>query len=215
MVLLRVLLIVSTLSALTGCGSLIRSQVSTFHTLDGKPLPTFAVIPLESQDASLQFQNYAQVVRQNLTERGFKEGPFDQADVAVFIDYRIDDGRQLTRSYPIWGQTGTQSSYTTGTVSTYGNTAYVQGTTTSTPRYGVVGSGVRTDIVYRRVLQFDMVDRVATRQQNKLVKVYEATVVSEGSSSELAEVMPAMLKALFEQFPAPSGSVQRVTVPRQ
>jgi len=210
---LRILFLLTTASMLAACQTMLQGQVSTFHTLDGKPLPTFTVVPLQNQEGSLQFQTYAQVVRQNLIQRGFKEAPPEQAAVAVFLVYRIDDGTQVTSSYPIWGQTGTRSSYTTGSVSTYGNTATYQGTTTNTPQYGVVGAGVRTDTVYRRVVNLDMVDRAATTQQRKLVKVYEATVVSDGSTGELTAVMPTLLTVLFQEFPAPSGSVRKATVP--
>ena len=86
------------------------------------------------------------------------EAPFNQAKYAIFMFYGIDDGKQVVSSYPIFGQTGTSSSYTTGTVTSYGNTATYRGTTNKTPTYGVVGSGASTDTVFKRYLNIDIID---------------------------------------------------------
>lgn len=208
----RNLMLIALAAALSACTT-VRSRVSTFHKFDGRPLPSFAIIAYQEQVNSLEFQTYATVVRENLIERGFKEAPADRADVAVFFDYRIDDGRQVAYSYPLWGQTGTQSTYTAGSAYSIGNSTYIQGTTRSIPRYGVVGAGVASATLYRRVLRLDMIDREASLRQSRAEKVYEATVVSEGTTEDLPTVMPFLLKALFEQFPAASGSVRTVNIP--
>lgn len=44
-------------------------------------------------------------------------------------------------------------------------------------------------------------------------RVYEATVRSQGNSSSLATVMPAMIRGLFADFPGPSGVERSVEVP--
>ena len=196
---------------LVSCSTPYRASVSTFHTLDGRPLPTFALVPYPDQEGSLEYRTYAETVRAKLIERGFREAPSEQAAVTVFLRYRVDDGRQITTSSQVWGPTGTASSYTTASASTYGGTASGQATTTNTPRWGPVGTRVNTNTVYRREVDLDMVDRAATVQQNKLVKVYEAKLTSEGTVGELPAVMPYLLSALFEQFPAASGSTRTVT----
>ena len=38
--------------------------------------------------------------------------------------------------------------------------------------------------------------------------LYEATVKSEGRSNRLPRVVPAMIKALFNEFPGESGSTR-------
>jgi hypothetical protein len=75
--------------------------------------------------------------------------------------------------------------------------------------YGVVGSHYSQAIVYRRELRVDITDR---RAGTGGAKLFEATVTSEGESASLAPVMPAMVKALFSNFPGPSGVSRRVQV---
>jgi hypothetical protein len=41
-------------------------------------------------------------------------------------------------------------------------------------------------------------------------KLYETTVVSEGTNSSLAAVMPFMVRSAFTDFPGPSGVPRRV-----
>jgi len=133
------------------------------------------------------------------------EAPFDKAKYAIFMFYGIDDGKQVVSSYPIFGQTGTSSSYTTGTITSYGNTASYSGTTYQTPTYGVVGSGTRTDTVFTRYLNIDIID-IAKSGDGKVQKVYEGKAVSSGSSGQLAPVMPAIVRSVFEDFPGKTGT---------
>lgn len=198
----------------SGC-MMVTSNISVFHDLP----PTaqalkYATLPLKSQEGSLEHQSYKQFIKTELNKRGYVETPVSDADVIVFLDYGIDTGREVVSSYPIIGQTGTLSSYTTGTIQSYGGYATYSGTTYHTPTYGVVGSGTRSDTVYTRFLRLDFVDR-AELAAGKVKKRYEAKVVSAGSSSQIAAVMPAMIEALFEDFPGKSGATRRVDVPMQ
>lgn len=119
--------------------------------------------------------------------------------------YGIDDGKQVVSSYPIFGQTGTSSSYTTGRVTSYGNTASYSGTTYQTPTYGVVGSGTSTGTIFKRYLNIEIID-IAKSGDGKVQKVYEGKAISSGSSGQLAPVMPAIIRSIFEDFPGKSGA---------
>lgn len=191
---------------LSGCASFVETRVSAFHEL-GPSLTgeTYALVPSKEQEASLEFQSYAKLVKQELVARGMKEVPFEKAKYAVFMFYGIDNGKQIVSSYPIFGQTGVSSSYTTGTVNTYGNTASYSGTTYNTPTYGVVGSGTTTDTVFTRYLNIDIVD-IEKSGNGKVQKAYEGKAVSSGSNGQLSTVMPAIIKGVFEDFPGKSGS---------
>jgi hypothetical protein len=59
-------------------------------------------------------------------------------------------------------------------------------------------------------LKIEILDRNALVQQ-KIKKIYEAKVLSRGSSAQLSKVMPSMIKALFEDFPGKSGSTRSST----
>jgi hypothetical protein len=200
---------------LSGCISFVQSNISVFHDLPptGQALK-YATLPLKSQEGSLEHKSYEQLIKTELNKRGYVETPVAEADVIVFLDYGIDTGREVVSSYPIIGRTGTSSSYTSGTIQSYGGYTTYSGTTYNTPTYGVVGSGTYSETEYTRFLRLDFVDRVELAA-GKVKKRYEAKVVSKGWSSQLAAVMPAMIKALFEDFPGKSGSVRRVSVPTQ
>jgi len=75
------------------------------------------------------------------------------------------------------------------------------------PTYGVVGTGVTSQTQYTRVLRLDIVDKQALAEGN-IKKLYEGKVVSSGSSSQVAQVLPTMVKTLFEDFPGKSGNTR-------
>jgi hypothetical protein len=62
---------------------------------------TFAVIPYQWQNGSLEFQTYADIINAELQGKGFVAASLDQAQYVVFLAYAIDSGRQVTYSYPI------------------------------------------------------------------------------------------------------------------
>jgi hypothetical protein len=47
----------------------------------------------------------------------------------------------------------------------------------------------------------------------KLNVLYDGSVKSSGPSSQLSEVIPAMIEALFKSFPGKSGETRREIVP--
>jgi hypothetical protein len=164
---------------------------------------TYTLVPSKEQEGSLEFQYYAKLVKAELEKRGMTEAPYDQAKYAIFMTYGIDNGKEVISSYPIFGQTGTSRSYTTGTVTSYGNMATYSGTTHNTPTYGVVGFDTSSDTVFTRYLNIDIID-IAKSGNGKVKKVYEGKAISSGSTGQLAPVMPAIIKSVFEDFPGKS-----------
>lgn len=197
---------------LSGCASMLHSHVSTFHELQPYTSKTYTMRPFKDQQGSLEYKTYASIIKRNLDARGFREVPFEEAELAVLFSYGIDSGKEIVSSYPIIGQTGSAGSYTTGTITSYGNMANYSGTTSSIPRYGVVGSGVARRTEYMRFLKLEMVDAAQHRKDGTIHLVYEAKVDSAGSTAQLAAVLPLMVKSLFEDFPGKSGSVRKSTV---
>lgn len=191
---------------LGGCATFVETRVSAFHELEQSLSGvTYALVSTNAQEGSLEFQSYAKLVKSELGKRGMTEAPFDQAKYAVFMLYGIDDGKQVMSSYPIFGQTGNGSSYTTGAVTSYGNTTSYSGTTYKTPTYGIVGAGARADTIFTRYLNIDIID-IAKSGNGKVQKVYEGRGISSGSSGQIAPVMPAIVRSVFEDFPGKSGA---------
>ena len=199
-----------------GCGTRIQSKVTVFHEMTQKAEGmTYAFIRSKEQQGSLEHKTYEDLVRQHLSKKGLREVPVTQADLAVFLSYEIDNGREAVSSYPIFGQTGVASSQTYGNVyRSYGGSSSYSGTTTYQPTYGVVGTGRRSDMVYTRRVQLDMLSRPLLDQE-KVSEVYEGRVVSTGSSSQLNQVMPYLVESLFQEFPGNSGATKTVTLPVQ
>lgn len=205
---------------LTGCETMggvapdeVKSNVEVFHQLKPSAVFTYNLMPFKEQEGKLEYATYANKIKEQLDAKGFVEAPSDKADVVVFIEYGIDDGKEVISSYPIWGQTGVASSTTYGNINTYGNTGSYSGTTYNTPSYGVVGSGTSSDTVYKRYLKLEMVDNKVYLATKKFKNTYEAKVVSVGSSNSLTRIMPYMIRSLFDEFPGESGTTKEKTFP--
>lgn len=205
----RWLTLVICVSLLSGCAGFIRSDISVFHEIPSTFTgATYAVIPFKEQEGSLEHKTYERAVKRELDAKGFKEVPIENAEIVIFLSYGIDTGKEVVESYPIIGQTGVSSSHTSGTLYSYGGYGTYSGTTTYTPTYGVVGTGVTSSTEYTRFFKLDLLDKKALTEK-QIKKLYEAKVISRGSSRQLSAVLPTMIKALFEDFPGKSGSTRR------
>lgn len=136
---------------------------------------------------------------------------FEKANTAIFLVYGIGDPQKHQYSYsvPTFGQTGVSSSYTTGTVSSYGGYGSYSGTTTYTPTYGVTGSTshIRSDTTYFRFMVLDAMDLDEYRKSKKEVQLWKTTVTSTGSSGDLRLVFP-ILAAASKQYIAKNTGKQ-------
>jgi Domain of unknown function (DUF4136) len=181
------------LATLPGC-ALLKFQVSVSHQLP-KDLSgsTYVMIPFKEQEGRLQHKVYEDIVRQQLNAKGFRETTLDQAQTVVFFAYGMDTGRRVVLSYPIIGQTGVEGcSYSDCSPS---------------PTYEVVGTRETAETQYTRVLRLDIVDKQSLTEGN-IKKLYEGRVVSSGFSNKLVQVLPMMIKALFEDFPGQSDTTR-------
>ena len=185
------------LAGLSGC-TLLRSEVEVWHQLP-KDISgtTYVMIPFKEQEGSLEHKVYEEAVRQELNAKGFRETTIGQAETVVFLVYGIDTGRQVTSSHPIIGQTSA-SSCSTGLRSDQPCTW---------PTYGVVEKRLTKQTEYKRVLIVDIVAKQGLAEGN-IKKLYEGKVVSSGFSDQLDQVLPTMVKALFEDFPGQSGTTR-------
>lgn len=199
---------------LVSCGSVIRSNVTTFHELpeDWKGR-TIAVLPYSEQNSqSLEWRNYKTKLEDQLRKVSFVVTSPDNATLIAFFGYAIDRGREVISTYsiPQYGVTGYSSGYTTGTVTNYGGGySTYRGTTTLNPTYGITGysTGVTSSTVYTRSLSVDMIEK---RNQTKL---WEMKLRSQGSCGNISTVMPAFFQAAFDEFPGPNGKGRTIDLP--
>lgn len=215
LILLTFLVAVVLLSS--GCAGRLHlvSDVTAFHDLPRQfSGETFVIYPADrSKTNSQEFFAYAGMVSDQLEKKGLrrmKPEPNLTPDFAIVVAYGIDNGRPLTFSYPVIGQTG--GGYTFHQGSVYGSTggsARYSGTSYSPAQFGVVGTGVGTETIYKRLLFIDILDGPALKQ-GKEVKRFEGRLRSEGASGHLPAVMPKMIESLFKDFPGETGKARRV-----
>lgn len=200
---------------LSGCATAplpVETSVSVFHAMPAPNGVKYAMVPYKEQEGGLEYKTYAQAVSAELQKAGMIEVDPSLAAFAVFIRYGIDNGREVISSYPIIGQTGVAASNTYGTVNRFGNTATLNATTYNTPTYGVVGSGSRSDTVYRRFLDLEIVEMSSLMPGAKINKVYEGKARSEGILNQLPTIMPPMIQSIFKEFPGQSGKSRKHSV---
>ena len=197
-----------------GCAATIPSKVTAFHTLSaiggGK---TIAIVPVDKENEdSLEFRSHANRIAQYLGKHDYRVvSASDKPDYYAFVAYWIDEGKAYTYTLPVYVQTGGGFTYHSGTISTPSGTKAYSGYSYSVPAYSVFPSR-QTDIEYTKRLLVDILDGKPYRE-GKTVKVYEAKVVSRGSSEVLSEAVPLMIDALFSNFPGESGKTRTVNLP--
>jgi len=189
------LLLVTTAMLLGGCGE-VKSNIAVFHTLPETPTHMkYAFVATEQQEGSVEYETYQGLIRAELQRFGYQETSIDEADVIVGFSYGIDAAREKLTSMP--------------------NLLYGAPSSSETPvwaKYSDFGPPVYyTETLYFRRLKFYMFDK-ESMASGKMKTVYEANVVSTGSSPQLAKVVPVMIKALFEEFPGKSGSTRTETI---
>ena len=205
------------LLALTAC-STVRSNVESYSSLGHYNGRQLAILPgRDGIDESLEFQSFERMLIEKLTAAGFHVvGIGDRPPYVAFLNYGIDDGQQVARSYsiPQYGVTGYSGGYTTGTFSNLGGMGTFNAQTTLTPTYGITGfqTGAYSETQYSRFLQVDIVE-VDWRSGGDYQVVYESNLRSSGSCGRLGAIMPVMLDALFQDFPGQPTRSETVEIP--
>jgi hypothetical protein len=185
------------LLTLGGCMTGLRTQVSRFHALQAPSGQSFVIQAANPRNqGGLEFNQYAQLVRQHLLAQGFRESTATSgADLLVLLDYGVDNGQSRVESYPSLGH-----------------------------RYGYWGyrpfywgwhdpflfddyPEVRSYTVFTSFVDMD-IKRAADGQA-----VFEGTVKARSTTDQLPKLVPSLVEAMFTNFPGRSGETVRITVP--
>lgn len=191
---------------LGACASNLKSDVARFHKLNEvEPGATFSVVPKNpALQGSLEFEQYAALVRGELTKFGYKAvNAANASDLVVEVAFGISEGEQVIRSRPtayygFYGPYGYGHPFYTG----YYRRGYFHG-------YYPFGYApeVYSYTVYTRALGMDIVRPGATRDV-----VFEGEVRSVGRDNRLPEIMPYLVQAMFTNFPGESGVTKEVVI---
>lgn len=198
---MRLLFVVASVivSVLIGGCTEVKTQVDAYSTIPQNiETRTVYVAPLQGMSANdLQWQANAQILALVLAEKGFSVvGSQRDAALTAYLGFGVDQGERVQEAYsvPQFGVTGYSGAQTYGSV--YGS--HYSATTTFTPTYGVTGyqTGVRSSVIYTRLLAIDMIDN-RTRQQ-----VFQGRGVSRGACGSFTAVAPQVIGAVLSNFPA-------------
>ncbi|MFZ5609420.1 MAG: DUF4136 domain-containing protein [Pseudomonadota bacterium] len=195
---------------LGACASSFKSDVARFHRLNEvAPGATFAVVPKDpAKRGSLEFEQYAALVRGELTKFGYQPvNAANASDLVVEVDYGISEGEQVIRSRPtafygFYGPYGYGYPFYTG----YWHGGYLYG---AYPFGYGYGSDVYSYTVYTRRLEMDI---VRPNPANTRDVVFEGEVRSIGRDNRLPEIMPYLVQAMFTNFPGESGVTKEVVI---
>ncbi len=189
---------------LAGCASTIETQVTAFHEAQtswrGK---RFVVVPSEAQRDSLEFRAYADLVSRALEARGLVPAAGSAADVQVRLHYRSSEQRPLVYSSPVVGYGAIGPAW--GYPYPYRGSVHF-GWYPWWGSYGVVANDYREYRTWRRELRVEM------QAPGSSQRLYEGTAFTDGGSDALPAVMPALVEAMFHEFPGPNGQPRRVEV---
>jgi hypothetical protein len=223
-------LLVSTLvlpiALVAGCAATVTTQVTPFHDLTGSlEGERFVIVPTPEQQDSLEFGAYADLVQQALVGKGLVHAGNDRAsaDLGVSMAFEV-----LGRSPGLYGGTGATGGFGFGA----GSGGFSGG------GIGIgfgfpIGGGSSGEVNFQRTLQI-RIDRLRGAAPPAAAattpspgsgapampdipppsnRVFEARAISEGPSASIAPVMPAMVQAIFADFPGESGRTRVVEVP--
>lgn len=194
--------ILTATTLLSGCGTIIRSDVTAFHEWPAAlPDKSYVFERTKDQNDNLEYLSYENLVRSELNRLGFVEAPANtKPALKASMNYSIN-GRDVREVYPVvvnpypyWYGPAWRGYYGPW----HG------------PFYDPFWYG--PPIVETRVSQYQLFTRrlhIAIARMADGKKLYDTTVVSEGSNGSLAAVMPYMVRSAFTDFPGKSG------VPRQ
>lgn len=192
-------------AVLPGCATTLDTQVTAFHdartTWVGK---RFAMVPADDQRDSLEFRAYADLVSRALQSKGLVASPEPGADVQVRLQYRSTEQRPLVYSSPVVGYGAIGPAWGFGAYPGAGGVYF--GWYPYWGSYGVVASEYRQYRTWRREL------RVQIQAPGSTVRLYEGVAFNEDGSDALPVIMPALVEAMFHDFPGPNGQVRRVLV---
>jgi hypothetical protein len=212
------LVLIACVSLLAACSTMKYDvSVNGFADASKSQLRSYVLLPGNTGVTAddLEFKEFASYVDRVLTSRGYQRAADPRtANIAIFLTYGIGEPQEhsYTYSIPIYGQTGVSSAYTTGTLSSYGNTGTYSGTTTYTPSYGIVGATTHrgTYTTCMRFMGLEAEDIQQYVQAKKIVPTWSLHVASEGRTCDLRQVIPVMVGASSQYIGTNTGKIINV-----
>ena len=193
---------------LGGCATTYRSDVTTFHQWPAQMADksyVFEVPP--QQDDTLEWRSYQELVRGELARLGFRDANgatpaltvsmrFTTTDIPVPVLEPVMSPFYSPIYHPMgrFGYRGFHRRYWGGWYSPFYDPFW-------SPAYQV-----SVEHQYRRELQ------VSIKQASDARRLFDVTVHNTSRELSTPQVMPALVRSAFADFPGPSGAARRVEV---
>ncbi len=204
---------------LGACAQGFRADVSRFQQMPAPQGQTFAIVANDpALSNSLEFAQYASLVRGELARVGYIPATSDQADLVVHLDYGVDNGRERIRPstnfYDPFGYDpfyfgASRGYYRPQIVRTRHGYRYVGGFYDPFmwgPGYGGFND-VSSYTVYTGRLDMT-IDRRADGQ-----RLFEGNAMAQSRDNDLTYLVPNLVDALFTGFPGNNAEKVRITLP--
>jgi hypothetical protein len=197
------------LLSLAACVTGFPAQVSRFQAMPAPQGQSFVVVQKDGDKrGSLEFAQYADHVRRNLTALGYTEASSQrEASFVVTLDYGVDNGRDRTvyrpdpfgygygfgyrPYYSRFGYYGRRSPFFWGWHDPFWGDPFFDSTETYT--------------VYTSFLDLDI-----RRPDGQ--SLFEGHAQARSRTDELPTLVPNLIEAMFTGFPGNSGETVRITV---
>lgn len=203
--------------ALSSCATGLPTRVQRFQALPAPQGQSFYVEPADADDrGGLEFDQYAEQVRQNLSAQGYSEAR-SRADATLIVSlgYGVDQGRERVVATPDpfqdpwWGYSGRYRGFGYrpyySRFGYYGRSRFPFYWGWHDPFFGG-GYDVSSYTVYTAFLDLDI------RRASDGESVFEGTAQARSRTDELPVLVPNLIEAMFTGFPGNSGETVRITV---
>lgn len=180
---------------LANCSSGIKNNVTRFHQLPPPGGQTIEVIAMDATlQQSIEFGSYAQMIGRKLGDIGYNPPQAGRSQYVAELSYNIAPlgGTMMENGSPISVGMGVGSGRRRGTSMGFGLST----------SFGSSADQAR----FVSTLSVNIVDlRTGSR-------LYEGHVESINRNQNLAQIMPFMIEALFQNFPGTSGTSNTVRI---
>lgn len=195
------------LVALGGCATGFKADVSRFQQMPVPQGQTFAIVPQDARLGGLEFQQYAQLVSENLVQLGFRPAEGGNAQLVVKLDYGVDKGRERIRSTPFgYGAGWRHDPFYWGPYRRWGRFGYIRGFNDPFMFGGFGYNDVESYTVFTSDLNMAI-------EKPDGQRVFEGRAQAISTSNKLTYLVPNLIEAMFTNFPGNSGETVRITVP--
>jgi len=191
------------LATLGGCATGLPTRVSRFQAMPAPQGQSFVIRAEDrAKNGGLEFAQYAEHVRRNLTALGYSEArSASDATLIVTLDYGVDQGRERRARFAI-AQSGYRPYYSR--FGYYGpRSPFYWGW--HDPFFGG-GYDVTSYTVYTSELDLDI------RRASDGQSVFEGHAEARSRTDELPAIVPNLIEAMFTGFPGNNGETVRITV---